>query len=152
MKNLIFIDFEPDFCQILNSWHKTEQKGGHDGFGEFIVPSGVLLGDYISFIKQNIDELNCKIVLDGKNIVGFICYIKNENSLFVECMGVSPDFRGQGYSGKILTLLKTEASALGIARVTLNVHKNNSSGIRSFSKVGKRTESSSENYIDFEIQ
>ena len=152
MKNIDFIEFNDNFRQILNTWHLQEEEIGHDGFGKFITPSGVLLGDYIEFIQDNIKDIKCKLAKDGEDIVGFVCYIKNKGSLFIECMGVNPKSRGQGYSSAILNMLKIECASMGLRNITLNVHKNNTSGIRSFLKVGKMVESSSENYLDFEIE
>ncbi len=153
LNDLKLVDFNQEHKKELNLWQDIEKQAGNNGLDSFVVASGTKLGDYIEFFTNQI-ELYSKIALDGENIVGFVCYVVNDNkSAHIEMVGVSPKFRKKGYSKKILDKTKKEIEEkFNIRKVTLAVHKKNEQGLKSFSKFAKQTvEKTSEYYIGFEL-
>ena len=152
-KELKFVDFKQEHKKELNTWQDIEKEAGFNGLDRFVVASGTKLGDYIEFFTNQI-ELYSRIALDGEEIVGFVCYVINDNkSAHVEMIGVSPKFRKLGYAKRILTKVKQEIKEkFKINKVTLAVNKKNEQGLKSFSKFAKQTDDkSSEYYIGFEL-
>ena len=146
------IDFNEQHKAVLNTWQDFEASRGENGIDNFVVASGTKLGDYIEFFT-NESNIVSKVALD-KDIVGFVCYIINEdNNAHVEIMGTNPNFRGMGYAKQILEALKEELlKKHNLKKITLAVNKRNKQGIKVFSKFTKPNEEhSSENYIGLEL-
>ena len=147
------IDYNNEHKKELNTWQDIELQRGENGIEDFVSAKGVKLGDYIEYFSREINLIS-KIVIDNDNVVGFVCYVINEdNSAHVEIMGTHPNFRGKGYARKILETLKEDIKkTLGIKKITLAVNKKNKQGIKSFSKfTNPNEEFSSENYIGLEL-
>lgn len=152
-EELKLVQFKTEHKEELNTWQNIEKELGQDGLNRFVVASGTMLGDYIEFFTNQI-ELYSKVAFVGNEIVGFVCYVINDNeSAHVEMIGVSPKFRKLGYSKKILDKAKQEIKEkFKIKKVTLAVNKKNEQGLKSFSKFAKQTAAkSTENYIGFEL-
>ena len=143
------IDFTNEHKKELNTWQDIELKRGEKGLEDSVSVKGTKLGDYIEYFSREINLIS-KAAIDNKEIVGFVCYVINEDqSAHVEIMGTNPNCRGKGYARKILERLKSD---LGVKKITLAVNKRNKQGIKSFSKFTKANEElSSENYIGLEL-
>lgn len=63
-------------------------------------------------------------------------YLKFENHAYVGFMFVSPKYRGQGISDKIITALKSWAQARNLTELRLGVYDDNESAIRAYEKSG----------------
>ena len=152
-KKILFVLFDESYTAELNTWQAIENSQGRDGLSEFVVSRGTLLGDYISYIDEQLDAITCNIAIQDNQVVGFICHSKPElNHAHVEIMGVNPNYRGQGIARNMLREFKTIMTEQGNDKVTLEVKKENTSGISSFSKVGTpSTKQSKDSYIGFEL-
>ena len=137
-----------------NTWQEKEQAQGLNGLNKFVVLQDSLLGDYLEFVDQEIDDTTIESIYIGDNLVGFIGYsMQNDKHLHVEILGINPEFRGKGIASKLLKAFKEKMqNEKSIERFTLSVKKDNESGIASFSKVGKEAKNQDkENYINFEL-
>ncbi len=152
MDRIKFIDYCKEYCTQLNTWHKIEQQQGYNGLNQFVVLDGTLLGDYMQYISENIVDINCQLAMLEDKLVGFICYTQENDAAHIEIMGTNPEMRGQGIAKNILTTFKQDMSQQGVDKITLEVRKNNESGIKSFSKVAEKSASQpNQNYISFEM-
>lgn len=154
MKKLDFISFDKKYVKELNQWQNKENMLGLDGLNQYVVLLDSLLGDYLQFIDKEMSDISCKLVLKDENLVGFLCFSQQDKDhVHVEVMGVNPDFRGKGISGQLLTEFKQKLlEKHGLTKLTLSVNKNNDSGIRSFSKIGTKSQTQNKpNYINYEI-
>ena len=154
MGNIVFINFNSDHKDQLNTWQQKEQEKGFSGLDDFVVPKGSLLGDFLTYIVENVDDIMVHIAVDANKIVGFICTTCPTSEHFhIEIMGVNPDLRGKGYAKRLLEEFKKQATyKFGLQRLTLNVKENNESGKRAFAKIGKLAQDQPEtNYIAFEL-
>ena len=155
MEEITFIGFEPEFKTELNTWQTKENLTGSDGLNQFVVSEGTLLGDYLEFVDSEMPDITTRLAFDDKDLVGFLCYSSPEqNHTHIEIMGVNPDYRGQGYSTKILSGFKKDLEKTSETQhnLTLSVNKKNLVGINSFSKIAHASDKQDkENYINFEL-
>ena len=136
--DLSFSQFDKRQKTEYNTWQAKEQEQGLNGLDKFVVLQDSLLGDYLEFVDQEIDDTTIESIYVGDELVGFIGYsMQSDKHVYVEILGVNPEFRGKGISKKILQIFKKRMqSEQNIERFTLSVKKDNESGIKSFSKVG----------------
>ena len=152
MEKLVFKKYSEKHRRDLNTWIKNEQNLGSNGFNNFVVTQGVELGDYLSFINDEMDDMNCFVVLLNDKLIGFFVISFNNNIVHVEICGINPEFRGQGLINEILTKLSLKLKKEGIEKLTLSVNNTNLSGLKSFSKIARKAcHQSKENYTLLEI-
>ncbi len=153
MEKINFYIYNDAYRQILNQWHKNEQDKGETALDEFVVPKGELLGDYISFVCDNMNQTICTVATIQDEIVGFLCYEINGTNAHIEIMGVSPQHRGKGIGGNMLKCFKEEMLLHNISKITLDVNKENIVGQNAFSKVASVSKNQTkDNYISYELQ
>jgi len=138
MEKIVFKKYSEKHRDELNKWIKKEQNLGEDVFNNFVVTRGVELGDYLSFINNEMEDMKCFVVLQNKTIVGFFVICINNNVVHVEICGINPEFRGQGLINQILTKLSINLKKEGIEKITLSVNNNNAVGLKSFERIARR--------------
>lgn len=153
-REITFLPYSKEYNDTLNDWHKQEKKMGQTGLDDFVVSRGSLLGDYITYIDQELDDIVCRLAFDQDNLVGFLCYsMQDEKHAHVEIMGIDPSQRNRGLARDMLIGFKKDMLQNTTAeRITLSVKKENTSGIHSFSKVATESpKQTMSNYIDMQL-
>lgn len=140
MEKIVFKKYNEKHRKELNTWIKKEQILGGNGFNNFVVSKGTELGDYLSFINDEMDDMKCFVALKNTSMVGFFVLSFHGQTAHVEICGINPDFRGQGLMNEILTKLSSTLKKEGIERITLSVNNKNETGLKSFSKIARRVE------------
>lgn len=154
-KEIVFSAFQEKFQTELNTWQAKEQANGSNGLNQFVVLDSMLLGDYLAFIDQEMDDIDAFLAFDAHQLIGFLCCSYPEpNHAHVEIMGVNPDCRGKGYGTRILDQFKIQlqTTAQKEQRLTLAVKKTNTAGLSSFTKIAKvAPEQNKDNYLNLEL-
>lgn len=155
MEEITFGAFEPEYKPELNTWQTKENMAGSDGLNQFVVSEGTLLGDYLEFVNNEMQDISTRLAFNENNLIGFLCFsTPSQDHTHIEIMGVNPDYRGKGYSTKILSEFKKEleTTSQDPHSLTLSVNKKNLVGINSFSKIAHTSDKQDkENYINFEL-
>ena len=144
------VDYRPAFKEELNTWQDIEKANGEFGINSFVTTCDSKLGDYIEFFSDEID-LKTKIAFVDESIVGFVCYIINDDrSTHIELMATNPRLRGKGYSKLILNKLKEELP--DSPKITLAINKRNKKALSVFTQFTKpNDEHSSSYYVGLEL-
>ena len=152
IKEIKFVNFNNSFLDELNSWEEIEKSQGKSRLKDYVILFDFSLGEFLQYLQEEL-SVSTKIVLDGENVVGFVCYDKkDETHTHIEYVGVNPNFRKQGYSKTILLTLKEKLkSKYPNMKFTLSVHKQNQAGINSFSKFTTKGKDTTDNYIGLEL-
>ena len=148
------VKYQEMYNDELNTWQEKENQRGENGLDKFVVPQGVLLGDYLKYVQEEMQEISLVVATHEKRVVGFLGYSMPEyDHVHVEIMGVNPDCRGKGLAQGLLTIFKDAViEKMNIDKVTLAVKRENLSGIRAFSKIATRAEKlDTEYYLGFEL-
>lgn len=154
MDKLIFNSFDKKYSEELNSWHSKEHLSNSNGLTQFIVPEDVLLGDYLSYVEEEMDGIDNFLIFDDKQLIGFLGFsTHNNNHIHIEYVGVNPNCRGKGFAKEILSSFKKEVlSRVPDALITLSVNKKNTAGLKSFLKIAKKSDNQqSSSYIELEL-
>ena len=144
------VDYTTAYKEELNTWQDIEHANGEFGINSFITIQDSKLGDYIEFFSDEID-LKTKIALVGDSMIGFVCYIINDDrSVHIELLATNPLHRGKGYSKLILNKLKEELP--DSPKITLAINKRNKKALDVFTQFTKpNNEHSSLYYIGLEF-
>lgn len=154
MSNIIFETYDKKYNKELNTWQSKENQAGYDGLNEFVVARGTLLGDYLTFTCEQLDDIKVKLAFKDNALVGFVAYSRqSQEHIHIEIMGINPECRGQGLSAEMLQEFKKQIfKNPNIKQLTLAVKNSNKSGIRAFSKVGTlSSEQKNNGYISFDL-
>lgn len=151
MENVRLENYNKVYKAELDSWSDIEEKQGLSGIKNFITTSDAKLGEYIDYFSNG-DDIESKLAFDKENLIGFVLYSLKKDEAHIEIIGTSPNFRGKGYSKKIMRLLEEELKNQGINKIFFEVNKNNKSALGAFSKIAKQNNKySSENYEGMEL-
>jgi len=148
------VKYQEKYNKELNTWQEKEKQRGENGLDKFVVPQGVLLGDYLKYVQEEMKEISLIVAMHKKIVVGFLGYSMPENDhVHVEIMGINPDCRGYGLAQRLLTSFKDVViEEMDINKLTLAVKRENLAGIRAFSKIATRSEElDTEHYLGFEL-
>lgn len=140
MEKIVFKKYNEKYRSELNTWVRKEQISGGNGFNSFVVVQGEGLGDYLSFIQDEMEDLECFVAQREKTLVGFFVINYKGNVVHIEICGINPDCRGQGLINKIISKLSKSLKIKGIEKITLSVNNKNTAGLKSFGKIGKKVE------------
>lgn len=154
MDKLIFNSYDKKFNNELNSWHSKEHLLNSNGLTQFIVPEDVLLGDYLSYVEEEMDGIDNFLIFADQQLIGFLGFsTHNNNHIHIEYVGVNPSCRGKGYAKEILLNFKEEIlSRIPDAHITLSVNTKNTPGIKSFLKIAKKSNNQrTSSYIELEL-
>lgn len=93
--------------------------------------------DLIPEGRETADNYLCMIENDAKETVGLIWYKKHtEDVAFICDIEIDEKHRRKGYAKKALTLLESEAKAIGCDQILLHVFRFNSPARALYEKVG----------------
>jgi len=91
----------------------------------------------VEAIKDQIEEgALYYLITHQDSTVGYLCYYKKKDTLFLSKIYILSESRGKGIGKKAMNYLQTIAEHLGYPSISLTVNKNNKATIRSYEKMG----------------
>ena len=88
----------------------------------------------LSEMKEPISHFT--LALCQEEVVGYYGFLHILDELHILNIAVDPDYRRKGIGGRLMATLLSEARALGIRAVTLEVRESNQTAIRLYERVG----------------
>ncbi|MDD6102844.1 MAG: GNAT family N-acetyltransferase [Clostridiales bacterium] len=80
-------------------------------------------------------EIYYLLTTDDDKKAGFVCFFQRNDEMYLNKFYLHNDYRGRGYGGLMLDLVKEHARKLGLNKITLNVNKNNPT-VKIYEKMG----------------
>ena len=66
MEKFLLTEFNSAYKEELNKWQDKEKANGLNGLSKFVVLKGFLLGDYLEFINEEMEDMSCRLAFDEK--------------------------------------------------------------------------------------
>lgn len=119
------IDYSPKFYHDLDRfWNETGLGGSHRGDNENIISETIKFGGHLILM---IDE--------ASNIIGTSWLTNDKRRTYLHHFGISQEHRKQGLASKLLEYCMALAANDGL-QIKLEVHKENESAIKLYTKYG----------------
>ena len=154
MNKICFEQLNNNYINQLNTWINKEKQLGQNGLQKFIVGTECLLGDFLNYAIEKLDDAEVYVAVQKQTVIGFLCTTKPSfNHMYIEYIGVAPHMQGKGVAGQIIAAFKEQiAPALAVEKITIDAKKSNKAACKAFAKVGKIQEKQDNSgYIGFEL-
>ena len=75
-------------------------------------------------------------IADGNTLIGFMAFYPRDGKMYLSKLYLHKDYRGKGFSHKMIDFVRREAVKDGFSAIFLNVNKGNSDSIAAYHHLG----------------
>jgi ribosomal protein S18 acetylase RimI-like enzyme len=119
------IDYSPEYYQDLNRfWNELGLGGSHRGDNEIIISETIKFGGHLILMINEVSK-----------IIGTSWLTNDKRRTYLHHFGISKEYQKQGLASKLLEYSMVLAANDGL-QIKLEVHKENESAIKLYSKYG----------------
>ena len=98
------------------------------------------------------NKQNIKTLLINNKPVGFICYYKKSfYEGFIHILSIFPQYRGNGYSEKLVKYAMKDLFKKGVLYISLVTRTNNNASVGLYKKLGFIVDNQDDDYVYFEM-